>query len=229
MNSSSNHSIVVVLPAYNESSSIGSVITSLKCSCDVLVVDDGSDDNTSSLAIEYGAFLVKHQLNRGYDKALETGLFWAIDNDYKFAVTMDADGQHPSTLISFFLEELQNGADIVVGFRKNKQRWSEVLFSCISLLLWKINDPLCGMKGYRIQLFKNLHSLDSYNSIGTELLIRALKSNFDVRQVFVPTIPRIGNSRFGNGYRANSRILRALYHGLFFTSKIRESRTCSSF
>ena len=171
MNYSYNSSTVVVLPAFNESSSIESVLTSLKSCCDILVVDDGSDDNTSSLAIKNGVHLVRHQSNRGYDKALETGLLWAIDNNYEFVVTMDADGQHSPTLISLFIDELKDGADIVVGYRQYKQRWSEIVFSYISSLLWQIDDPLC-MKGYRIQLFKNLQSLDSYTSIGTELLIR---------------------------------------------------------
>ena len=225
MNYSYNSSTVVVLPAFNESSSIESVLTSLKSCCDILVVDDGSDDNTSSLAIKNGVHLVRHQSNRGYDKALETGLLWAIDNNYEFVVTMDADGQHSPTLISLFIDELKDGADIVVGYRQYKQRWSEIVFSYISSLLWQIDDPLCGMKGYRIQLFKNLQSLDSYTSIGTELLIRGLRSNFAVRQISIPSIPRIGHSRFGNGVRANFRILKAMYYGLLFTTKISRIRT----
>lgn len=220
MNHSYHPSIVAVLPAYNESSSIKSVIAPLRLYCDVLVVDDGSVDNTSDLVITSGAYLVRHQFNMGYDKALETGFFWAIKNNYQFVITMDADGQHSPSFVSHFLEKLKDGADVVVGFRQHKQRWSEILFSCISSFLWKINDPLCGMKGYRIQLFKNLPNLDTYKSIGTELLIRSLKSNFDVRQISVPTAPRIGNSRFGNGFIANLRILKAIFYGLFFVSRI---------
>lgn len=222
MTYSTNIKTVAVLPAYNESSSIQSLIKSLKPFCDVLVVDDGSEDATSNLAILNGAHLLKHSSNQGYDKALETGFNWAFHKDYKYVLSIDADGQHSPQLVTFFLKELEDGADVVVGMRNNKQRWAEGVFSLFTSMIWQINDPLCGMKGYRTNSFKELDSFCSYDSIGTELLIRALKSNYIVREIEIPNIPRIydSTSRFGDGLNANFRILKSLFLACFFAKRI---------
>jgi hypothetical protein len=82
-------------------------------------------------------------------------------------------------------------------------------------MLWGITDPLCGMKGYRLLKLRDVVDLCSYTSIGTELTIRAVRSNWDIRQVAVKTRDRKDKSRFGSGFFANWLIFRALVIGLF--------------
>ncbi|MCP9824881.1 glycosyltransferase family 2 protein [Synechococcus sp. EJ6-Ellesmere] len=206
--------LIAVLPALNEAGSIANVVDKLKAYGDIVVVDDGSTDGTGDLALAAGGFVVSHSVNRGYEQALESGLLWAAAQGYRYAITLDADGQHSASAIALFARELEEGADIVVGVRDRKQRWAETFFSLISKRLWKLDDPLCGMKGYRLDLIRAAGRFDTYSSVGTEFCIRAARSGSRIHQIEVSTSPRIGASRFGGGLRANLKIVRALWLGI---------------
>jgi glycosyltransferase involved in cell wall biosynthesis len=206
--------VVAVLPALNESETIVDVVRAIAPYLPAIVVDDGSTDGTGALARGAGAEVVRHESNRGYDKALESGLYRAVELDYDAAITLDADGQHDPSLLLRFIDALSGGADLVVGVRDRRQRWSESLFRAVGRMVWGIEDPLCGMKGYRASLLRRAQWFDSYGSIGTELTVRAVRAGCVVAQVSVPTRPRRGDSRFGGGFSADWRILKALAHGL---------------
>ena len=206
--------VAVVIPAMNEAEDIVDVVAGVALFCMPIVVDDGSNDNTAMLAELAGAFVVKHAVNLGYDAALESGLFKAIELGFEFAITLDADGQHlPETLLSFNAE-LVAGADLVVGTREHYQRYSEALFSVVGKFLWGIKDPLCGMKGYKLSHLEKFGHFDSYKSIGTEFALFCARSGLDIRNVPITTKSRSGPSRFGSGLRPNLKILRALILGL---------------
>ena len=207
--------IAIVIPAFNESESISEVVKRISVFGLAIVVNDGSIDNTQQLALEAGALVVSHEVNRGYDIALASGLAKALEEEFDFAITMDGDGQHEPARIESFLCELLDGADLVVGMRDRFQRVSETLFAFFARLFWGISDPLCGMKGYRLSKLKGVGSLCSYASIGTELTIRAVRSGWNVRQVFVKTRDRKDKSRFGAGIVANWLIFRAMMLGIF--------------
>lgn len=209
-----------VIPAYNEGMSIAGVVSGVRLFSVPIVVDDGSTDDTALLAERAGAVVVKHESNRGYDAALESGLFKAINMGFQFAVTIDADGQHaPQTLVAFN-NELDSGADLVVGTRDSYQRLSESFFALISKMLWGVNDPLCGMKGYRLDHLASLGHFDSYQSIGTEFMIRCARSKMTITSVSVPTRPRLDKPRFGAGLIPNLKILRAMFLGLIRATAI---------
>ena len=206
--------VAAVMPALNEERSIAAVVQKIGGRALAIVVDDGSSDRTAELARAAGAHVVSHPVNRGYDGALETGLRTAIALGCEFAVTMDADGQHDPTLLDAFIAALDGGADLVVGDRDRTQRWSEALFRIVGHWRWKLNDPLCGMKGYRLAILRGTPALNTYDSIGTELAVRLVKGGVVPAQPPVLTRPRIGASRFGGGLKPNLRIVRALWIGL---------------
>jgi glycosyltransferase involved in cell wall biosynthesis len=208
--------MVAVIPALNEARNIENVISKVKQHADVIVVDDGSIDDTNNIAHKAGAIVVRHEINKGYDAALATGVREAMNLGYEFAVTMDADGQHDPILLQHFNIELEKGADLVVGVRDRTQRWSEALFCLVGSYVWGIRDPLCGMKGYRLNKLSSLESLNTYPSIGTELAIHMAKNGLRVCQFKISTRRRDGQSRFGSGLKANFQICRALTFGLIF-------------
>lgn len=212
--------VAIVIPAFNESQAIESVIKEISVYGTAIVVDDGSTDGTGKLAQIAGAILVTHKENRGYDAALSSGLARAITEGFSVAITLDGDGQHDPSLINGVICEFEAGADLVVGVRDQFQRFSETLFARISTLLWGIFDPLCGMKGYRLSKLINLEGLSTYASIGTELTIRGARSGWDIRQVEILTRRRIGKSRFGSGLSANFKILKALFLGIYFSNSL---------
>lgn len=216
--------VAAVIPALNEESSIGSVVEQIGERALAIVVDDGSTDRTAARARAAGAHVVSHERNRGYDGALETGLRTAIALGCNFAVTMDADGQHDPALLDSFVAALESGASLVVGERDRTQRWSEELFRRVGQWRWGLNDPLCGMKGYRLRMLAGTPDLNTYQSIGTELAVRLVKGGVPPVQPFVRTRPRAGVSRFGGGLKANLRIMRALWIGLAYARPITVDR-----
>lgn len=204
----------VVIPAFNEEKSIASVVEMASCFGLPIVVDDGSSDGTRRLAEMAGAIVVSHPCNRGYDQALQTGLFKAIDLGCVYAVTMDGDSQHDSRDLPAFKAALLQGADLVIGVRDQYQRVSETVFAFVSSVLWSIDDPLCGMKGYRLCHVARLGFLDSYGSIGTEYAIRSARAGLKLASVPIVSRKRNGQSTFGVGVKANLKIFRALALGL---------------
>lgn len=111
--------VVAIVPAYNESSQIGSVVRGLFYHVDtVLVVDDGSTDDTAQLAKEAGAVVVSHPINRGQGASLETGHEWARRAGVHAIVHFDADGQHSHDDVTRALQLMsEHGADMIVGSR----------------------------------------------------------------------------------------------------------------
>jgi glycosyltransferase involved in cell wall biosynthesis len=209
------HVVAAVIPAWNEEAAIERVVRAVAPYAQPIVVDDGSSDRTALFARNAGAEVVIHLCNKGYDAALETGLFRAIDLGYDYAITVDGDGQHFPAALESFKHKLEEGADLVIGVRDRHQRFAESLFALVGQWMWGVQDPLCGMKGYRLKLLAQAGHFDSYQSIGTEFTLRAARSGFRIVQVPVPTRERMGVSRFGSGFRANWKILRALVYGLF--------------
>lgn len=114
--------VLVIIPAYNERDSIGGVLASLRDHCpdyDVVVVDDGSIDDTGTIVESSGtAALVRLPYNLGIGSAVQTGYKYALKHGYDIAVQCDADGQHPVERIAFLVAKVEAGAaDLVIGSR----------------------------------------------------------------------------------------------------------------
>lgn len=204
-------SVGIVIPALNEELSVGAVVAACAPYGLPIVVDDGSYDQTSSEAIAAGAQVVRHSKNRGYDNALESGFQMAKRLGCKFVITCDSDAQHSPSDLDNFVSSLDGGYDVVSGIRDRKQRISERIFALVTVKLYGLSDPLCGMKGYRIEIFDDLGYFDSYKSIGTELLLHALMTGKKISQVPIQSLDRVGNSRFGATLGGNYKILRSLF------------------
>jgi glycosyltransferase involved in cell wall biosynthesis len=200
----------IIIPALNEAQSIADVIDGARPFGSVIVVDDGSIDETAAIARTAGADVVRHEINRGYDTALNSGFARAAQLGCETVVTLDADGQHDPLLLQQFIAALDQNAAVVLGVRDRFQRLAERMFSWVASARWNIRDPLCGMKGYRMEVYRELGHFDSYRSIGTELAIFAASRGLKIIEIPVQTRPRVGVPRFGRRLLGNWRILRAL-------------------
>lgn len=111
--------IAVVVAAYNEGKAVGAVVSDLvRGSYRVVVVDDGSSDDTAGVARDAGAVVLRHAVNRGQGAALQTGITYALKRGAKAVVTFDADGQHRVEDIPAMLAPIAGGcADIALGSR----------------------------------------------------------------------------------------------------------------
>ena len=113
--------LVAVVPAYNEAGAIGRVVDEIREAApnvDVVVVDDGSTDDTAGVAAARGAIVLRLPFNVGIGGAVQTGFRYALDEGYELAVRLDGDGQHDAREIPKLLAPVERGeANLVIGSR----------------------------------------------------------------------------------------------------------------
>lgn len=109
----------IIIPAYNESARLTHVLRGLRDKpFQIVVVDDGSGDQTAAVASDAGVYVLRHLINRGQGAALRTGIQFALDNGAEEVITFDADGQHQPEDLSSLVKVLRTTqADLVVGSR----------------------------------------------------------------------------------------------------------------
>lgn len=202
--------IAIIIPALNEAATIGAVLQRVREYGSPIVVDDGSSDATAELARDNGAEVVKHEQNQGYDGALSSGFARAAALGFEYAITIDADGQHNPEQLRELIDYFDQGYELVLGVRDRYQRIGEVIFAYCAKLLWHISDPLCGMKGYSIELYNKAGHFDSFQSIGTELAVRSLANGCRYIEMPVITRDRLDQPRFARKFAANYKLLRAM-------------------
>jgi glycosyltransferase involved in cell wall biosynthesis len=112
---------VAIVPALNEADTVGSVVAEIRsvdADCEVVVVDDGSRDDTAERALEAGAKVLRLPLNLGIGGAMQAGYVFALEEGFDIAVQVDGDGQHDPRELTRLLEPILEGrADMVIGTR----------------------------------------------------------------------------------------------------------------
>lgn len=213
----SDRTVSVVIPAYNEAGTIEGVVSDVVAVADrVVVVDDGSADDTGELAEAAGATVLVHEANKGYDRSLSDGVAYAAEHGADVIVTFDGDGQHDPADIERIVEPiLADRASIVVGCRPEYARVAERLFALYAKWRLGVTDPLSGFKAYDVAVYEDIGSFDTYNSVGTYLLLVAERRGYTVEQIDIAIEQREGDSRFGS-LRGNLVILRALWRTIVF-------------
>ena len=193
------HKICFVLPAYNEGPAIGSIVgkldSSLKKSLfnyQIVVVDDGSKDDTASQAATGSVHVIKHIMNVGSGGATATGLSYAQQNGFTIAATMDADGQHePDDVIKGVELMLKDEADLLIGSRlidSSGMSRVKVLgnrgLSFITLLIFGVNitDSQSGLRIFSKQALDRLKWKTSGYEFCSEMLWRARQKGLVIKE-----------------------------------------------
>lgn len=191
---------LVIIPALNEADSIASVIAELDehvPACDVLVIDDGSRDDTARIARDAGARVVSLPFNMGVGTALRTGFRFAHRHGYDRVVQTDADGQHDPAQIPVLLAALDAGADLAIGSRflnrdghyvveRSRGAAMSMLRIATRLLMGRsIHDSTSGFRAFSSDLVTQFS--DSYPreflSDTVEALLMASYGGFTVAEV----------------------------------------------
>jgi glycosyltransferase involved in cell wall biosynthesis len=217
--------VSVVIPAFNESESIGQVLDGLIKTLrgypqpfEIIVIDDGSLDRTAEIAAGFPVRLLQHRVNKGYGASLKTGVRAAC---YELIAMIDSDGQHnPADLMRLIEAACQ--ADMVVGAR-GKSSHAPALRKPGKWLLQKVANYLAGMSipdlnsGLRVfqrkLILRFAHILPNGFSFTTTLTLAALKENYLVVWSPITVTRRSGKSSVnivGDGYNTLILILRTI-------------------
>ncbi len=155
--------IAILIPAFREAATIGSVVRAAREHAEVIVVDDASPDETGAEAARAGAIVIRNETNLGYDGTLNRAFEEALARGFAYAITMDADGEHDPALVASFKSLLADeGMPLVLGVRPHKQRFAEIVMGLYVRLRFGARDILCGMKGYDLRLAAENRGLRSH-------------------------------------------------------------------
>lgn len=195
-----------VIPAYREEAFIGAVVQGLRKHVDlVVVVDDGSPDETAAAAERAGAVALRHQRNQGKGAAIQTGLDYLLGTVVEWFFLLDGDGQHdPAEIPQFLAVAERTGAELVVGNRMNDlsampliRRWTNQFMS------WQIGavcgqrlpDSQCGFRLVRRELIPLLMKCSTGFDFETETLLLACRHGYRIAFVPIRTIYRDETSK----------------------------------
>jgi glycosyltransferase involved in cell wall biosynthesis len=184
--------IYVVVPAYNEEEMIGNTLKKLKDEGykNIIVVDDGSRDNTYNIAKEEGVIVCKHIINRGLGGALGTGIKCALEYNPKVIITFDADGQHdPRDIEKVAKPILNENYDVIIGSRLMDEKEVKNMPKIKRIGNWGLNFLTYLMGGHFIT--DSQSGLRAFSNKAAKILINQLKSNkYEVSSEFVVLIKR---------------------------------------
>jgi len=217
--------IIAAIPAYNEERFIGSVVLKAKKYVDeVIVVDDGSTDKTTQLAQEAGAYVIRHEFNKGYGESIKSCFRVAKSHNVDVLITLDGDKQHNPEEIPTLLFPLMSGAvDLTIGSRflsdgNDIPRYRKFGIKVITFLFnfassTKVSDAQSGFRAYKRKVLDSFSLTEKGMGVSVQTLIEARGNHFTPQEVPIHC-----------DYHKGSSTLNPVYHGLsvaFTTVKLR--------
>ncbi|ODV48838.1 glycosyltransferase involved in cell wall biosynthesis [Methanohalophilus euhalobius] len=188
---------IAAMPAYNEAKSIHDIVVDCKKYVDtVLVIDDGSSDNTAEVAESAGAYVVQHPKNMGYGAAIKSCFETARSLNAKRMVIIDSDGQHDPAEIPKLLKPLERGVDVVLGsrfidgtsegipvYRKVGMKVLDLATNTVGGM--NVTDSQCGFRAYGKKAIQNIRINSDSMSAGSEILMEIADNNLRYEEVQV--------------------------------------------
>jgi glycosyltransferase involved in cell wall biosynthesis len=188
-----------VIPAFNEAGSIAAVVEGVRPFVDrVIVVDDGSSDETAARARAAGVEVIAHETNRGKGHAVRSGLARVFDGDFTHVLLMDGDMQHlPREAASLLAEAERSGAEVVLGERRfDRDRMPASRYHANRIgsrvLSWFVGTPVqdtqCGFRVFRVDALRPLQLTATGYEIETEMLVKMRRRGGRVSSVPVTAV-----------------------------------------
>jgi len=214
--------VSLVVPAYNEEKAIKKVVDeALGYVNEIIVVDDGSRDNTAKVVRQNFSDndkvkLVKHSINQGKAAALRTGI---KNSKGDIIIFTDADYTYPASAFPEMIKKLEEGADLVLGnrFRSNMtmpalNKLGNAIFSLVATYITcvNINDGQTGLRAFRREMFSDLDVNAKNLEYETKMTVKAAKLGYKIDEVPIEYRPRIGKSKlnpFNDGLKMFSSLV----------------------
>ncbi len=214
--------VLVLLPAFNEEQNITQflgklILANILDFADVLIVNDGSSDNTEQIVSNEGFNVISHIYNLGYGCALQTGYKYAVRNNYRYVVQIDSDGQHDVCNIHNIINTLKSESppDIVIGsrFLKDSAPYNMSWIRKCAITLFRamikgstkqfISDPTSGLQGLNRRAFTFYshynHFVHSYPD--ANMVIQMLLNNFKFKEIPAVMHPRLNGESMHSGLK----------------------------
>ena len=214
--------VLALVPAYQEGPRVAAVVEAAAVHLPVLVVDDGSSDDTAEQAERAGATVLRQRPNQGKGTAIRAGFRWAIDHGVEAVVILDADGQHdPAELPRFLLAFAERRGDLIVG-RRDFRRMPPVrrVSNMVGgwALSWAVGRSIPdNQSGYRLVSRRLMERLLAGHETGfefdVEMITTCIRSDFRLDWVPIRTI-----------YAGEPSHIRPLDHVRGFTRVVRKAR-----
>ena len=203
---------LVAIPVYNEEKYVSPVLTRVRqYARDILVIDDGSSDQTPMLLAQQPVDVIRHAQNRGYGRSLRDAFRWASCYSYDWVITMDCDEQHePASLPDFHEAIARDDADIVSGSRylgcercgdpppadrrAINARVTELVNDRLGL---SITDAFCGFKAYRVSAIKKLELTETGYAFPLQFWVQCAARDLRISEVPIRLIYNDPNRSFG--------------------------------
>jgi len=186
--------ICVIIPAFNEAKNIANIIKRIKSyNLKVLVIDDGSVDNTAEIALNSDVEVIKNKRNLGKGASLIRGFDYALKNNFDAVITMDADGQHlPEDLPKFIQKAKQSNNSIFIGNRMLnplkmpliRKLTNRVMSFLISLIIkQKVPDTQCGFRLIKRELLEKLKLNTKHYDTESEIIIKSALLGYAIESI----------------------------------------------
>ena len=212
--------VFIIIPCYNEAESLPLILRAARSYGRTVVVDDGSVDQSATVAEQNGAVVLSHLINRGQGAALATGNQYALLNDADIVVHFDADGQHQAAEIPLLIQPIVLGrAEVVLGSRflkQNQTPWFKkyfilkpVIFFQNLLLGVKLTDAHNGFRAFSAAALAKIELKQDGMAHATEIIEQLILHKLKYQEIPVT----ITYHDFGQGFMAGLRILRDLLFG----------------
>ena len=234
--------IIIAIPAYNEENDIGRVIDEISSvmratqySYNILVLNDGSTDNTVAIAQARGAIVVSHKRNRGLAQTFRDEMIECIRMRADIIVHTDADGQYPAAAIPALIRKVEQGYDLVLGSRfrhtpahmpalKLLGNWAfAVVLSQLTKI--KLTDTTTGFRAFTREIAEEIKYINTF-TYTQEQIIKATKQKFRIAEIPISTRPtresRLFKSPWHYALKAWLNIIRIYrdYEPLYFFGRI---------
>lgn len=233
MTEKSHKKIMIYMPALNEEETICNVLNSVpKSICDIevselLVINDGSTDNTQKEAIKAGAIVINHHCNKGVGNAFQTAVNYALKKNTDILVSIDADGQFDVNQIEELVKPIiANKADFSIGNRFDNKKplkmprikfWGNKQISKIVSFISKTNikDASCGFRAYSRDCLLSLNLQGDF-TYTHETILDLLNKGFRVKQIpvhviyFEERVSRIANNLFKYAIKTSTILFKCL-------------------
>ncbi|MHB1485133.1 MAG: glycosyltransferase family 2 protein [Saccharofermentanales bacterium] len=209
---------LIIIPAYNEGKNIRGVLDRIKAqnlSADVVVINDGSKDDTEAVVRASKTDIITLPYNLGYGGALQTGFQYASHLDYKNIIQIDADGQHDPGDIRKIMDYLETtGVDIAIGSRfmegghfdagvTKKLGMGFLKIFIRSLTRSRITDPTSGLKGLTNKIFKYYAFSDTFSPDypDADILIQVMRAGFSIGETPITVVGRSQGQSMHSGLK----------------------------